>query len=76
MARLVVGDAAARLFVHQEPPLGPERYLLQGVQEVGLGDGVAPPPGGQERRLVDEVLEVGPDEARGGGGDLLDVHVA
>ena len=75
MAALVVGDPGAVLLAQHDLALGSEQHLLDGLQEVPHGHRVAVLPGREERRLVDQVFQVGADEAWSLRGELVEVHV-
>ena len=75
VAGLVVGGAPAVLGREQDPTLAAEHDLLQGVGEVGLLHLGVVTARRQQRRLVDQVGQVGPDHARGGRGDRVQVDI-
>ncbi|GBD40552.1 hypothetical protein HRbin38_00415 [bacterium HR38] len=56
-------------------PLEAQDDLVQGLQEVLLADFLGAIPGRQQGCLVDQVLQVGPGEARGEVGQLQGVHL-
>src|SRR5690606_20072180 len=74
VAGLVVGDAFAVLGGEREGALRAQDHLLEGLGEVAVRDGVAATAGGLQGGLVDQVAEVGADEAGGDAGDAGEAH--
>src|SRR4030095_3407432 len=72
---LVVGGAPALAGRQQDPPFAAEHDLLQGVGEVGLVDRAVVASGSGQGGLVDQVGQFGPDHARGGRGDRVQVDI-
>ena len=76
VTRLVPGGGAPLVLAHDHrAALGAHEDLVLGHLEVGHRDGVLVLARGEERGLVDEVLEVGADEAGRAASDDLEVDV-
>ena len=71
----MVRGAAPFLLGHDEGSFGAQLDLLQGVGEVGLGDGLLLAFDREQGGLVGEVGEFGAGHAGGGAGDLDEVDV-
>ena len=75
MATLVIGDPLALRRAEHHAARGSKNQFFQGIQKILLVHAVCTAPRGQQGRLVDEVFEVGPDEARRRGRDELQADV-
>ena len=75
MARLVIGDQAFFVGSEHDRPAKPKHGSLDRLVEILAGDRGPALAGGDQRGLVDDVAQVGPDEAGRRAGNVAEVDV-